>query len=233
MKEIIFIIFIMMQLTATSFAVIIYSEDFSDTTLPSDWSFDSDGNWSIIDNQLDQSRLTAPGHMDAWGGDLSWKDYSVEMDFKFLEFGTHNMDAGLGLRHDSENTGGNFFVTRVSWRDTYWDLEVVKTFSPEIHVPLNQNLTLNTLYSMKSEIEGDYLKVWVNDILYDIGNISSPTYPIPSAGGIGVWSNEAHVRFDNIKVNDLKEVPEPETLFLFCIGVMGLIIGKRKSIAQI
>lgn len=229
MKPLVFIFILFFSFSFPAKAIVLYNQNFSSPDLPADWSFDYDGNWSIVDGQLDQSRLTAPGHMDAWAGDLNWSDYSVEMDFQFLEFGSHSMDAGLGLRHNTENTGGEFFTTRVSWRDSYWDLEVVKTSSPEIHIKLDQNLTLNTWYSMKSEISGDNLRVWVNNILYDFGDISSSEYPVPSAGGIGVWSNEAHVRFDNVIVKSLTDpVPEPASIFLMIIGMVGLI-GFRKS----
>jgi hypothetical protein len=186
--------------TSSAQADLLFVERFPGPGLPAGWSFDTDGTWAVVSAELDQSRIGQPGHADAWAGDLSWTDYSVEAQFKFLEFGSTNMEAGLGLRHDQLSTGGNFFVTRVSWRDSFWDLEVVKTLAPEIHIPLNQSLTTDTWYTMKSQIEGDNLKVWVNDILYDFGNISSSLFPIPSAGGIGVWTNNAHVRFDDVVV---------------------------------
>ena len=232
MKKIIFFLSVLACISFNSEvkAFVVFEESFDGVDLPINWNFDTDGEWAIVNNELAQLKTIAtPGHADAWAGDLTWTDYSVEMKFKFFEFGTDSMDAGLGLRHDSSYTGGNFFVTRVSWRDNYWSLEVVKTLSPEIHLPLNQNLTTNIWYTMKSQIEGDHLKVWVNNVFYDFGDISSSTYPIPSAGGIGVWANKAHVHYDDIIVDNLQRapIPEPATILLFGFGLFTLLRRRK------
>lgn len=208
-------------------ALIIFEENFNKTALPDNWAFDSDGHWSIINNELDQSNTNTSGHADAWAGDLGWTDYSVETKFKFLDFGSNNMEAGLGLRHDYPFTGGNFAVTRVAWRGSAWNLELVRTSLPEIHIPLNQNLTLDSWYTMRSQIEGDHLQVWVNDILYDFGDISSPSEFVPSSGGIGLWANNAHVRFDDVIVDNLHTVPEPSSIFLFGYSLLGFGFIKK------
>ena len=49
---------------------------------------------------------------------------------------------------------------------------------------------------MKSQIEGSHVQVWVNDVLYDFGEVS----PVAPSGGIGVWANDAHVRYDDVIV---------------------------------
>jgi hypothetical protein len=202
--HVMFFFFLQMQVAR---AAILFEEHFPGPDLPAGWNFDTDGEWSIVDGELEQSRLvTSPGHADAWAGDLTWTDYAVEMRFRFLEFGQDSMEAGLGLRHDSPFSSGNFFVVRVSWRGTSWNVEVVKTLAPEIHLSLNQNLTTGVWYTMKAQIEGNLLQVWVNDILYDFGDISSSEFPIPASGGIGAWVNNSHVRFDDIVVTSPCEV---------------------------
>jgi hypothetical protein len=84
---------------------------------------------------------------------------------------------------------------------------------------------------MKSQIEGDNLKVWVNDILYDFGDISSPAFSIPAAGGIGVWTNNAHVRFDDIIVTGTAVVPEPTSATLLGLGALAIAGFIRKRMA--
>lgn len=207
---------------------ILFEETFDDLLLPSDWFFDNDGDWSIVDGRLDQSLIPVPGHADAWAGDLGWTDYSVEMDFMFLEFGDYSMEAGLGLRHDRLGTSGNFFVTRVSYRGGVedWNLEIVRTNSSEIHIPLNQDLVEDEWYTMRSEITDDYLRVWVNDILYDVGSVNTDGFVAPTSGLIGVWSNMAHTQFDNITVRGVAPVPEPATVTLVGLGLAGLAVRR-------
>lgn len=231
-KPLILAILSVMIFSSNAFAVVIFEEYFPGPALPTNWAFDADGSWSIIDQQLAQQNLATSGHADAWAGNLGWTDYFVETKFLFGQFGANNMEAGLGLRHDYPYTGGNFAVTRVSWRSDHWNLEVVKTTGPEIHLPLGQNLTTDTWYTMRSQIEGDQLRVWVNGTLYDFGDISTTAAPIPTAGGIGVWANNAHVRFDDVIVDDLTEhpvIPEPSTMLLFGAGFLGAFYRRRRQ----
>jgi hypothetical protein len=208
-----YLLFSSFSQTQTARGAVLFEEHFPGPALPSGWNFDTDGQWSIVDNELDQSRVATNAHADASTGDLTWTDYSVEMRFRFLEFGSSAMEAGLGLRI-FPSLGG--FVTRVSWRGTQWNIEVVRNNAPEIHLPLNQNLTTGVWYTMKSQIEGDHLQVWVNDILYDFGNISPSDFPIPPSGGIGVWANNAHVRFDDVVVRTVVTLPVCEADLAQC-----------------
>ena len=87
----------------------LFEEHFPGPDLPSGWNFDTDGQWSIVDGELDQARtVTTPGHADASVTGYNWTNYSAEVRFKFLELGTHDMEAGLILR--------NSIVTRVAWQ---------------------------------------------------------------------------------------------------------------------
>lgn len=209
---------------------ILYEQTFDGPGLPADWSFDTDGAWSVVNATLDQGYSTPrPGHATAWAGDLGWTDYSVEMDFMFLEFGEHSMDAGLGLRHDQSDPGGNFFVSRVSWRGGTegWNLEIVRTNASEIHIPLNQTLVEDVWYTMRCEITDVYLQVWVNDILYDVGSVNTDGFVAPASGNIGVWSNMAHTQFDNVIVRGDAPVPEPATLTILLAMGAGLAASRR------
>ena len=213
-------------LTPNADAIIMLNEDFTGTTLPSGWSFDTDGEWSIENNELSQGRiLTTPGHADCSAGDESWTDYLMSMRFKYIQFGTNNMEAGVTIR-GTNNAGG--MTVRTSWRGSSWNLELMRSGMAELHVPLNQNLTTGQWYDMKAKIEGDFLQVWVNDVLYDFGDIypSSPTFP--SAGKIGLWSNNAYTHFDDVLVDDLQPVPEPASMVLLGIALFGAGVARRK-----
>jgi PEP-CTERM motif len=210
--------------------VILYEQTFDGPGLPPDWSFDANGDWSIVSGTLDQGyAIPMLGHADAWAGDLGWADYSVETDFMFLEFGEHNMEAGLGLRHDQLGTNGNFFVSRVSWRggSEGWNLEIVRTNASEIHIPLNQTLAEDVWYTMRCEITDDYLQVWVNDILYDVGSVNTDGFVAPASGNVGVWSNMAHTQFDNLVVRGEAPVPEPATITMLLAMGAGLAASRR------
>lgn len=216
-------------MTTSAQAFVVFEEYFDGPGLPAYWTFDQDGQWANEDGTLGQLKTSTSAHADCEAGDLNWTDYIAQTNFKYTQFGSGNMEAGMIIR-GTWNQGG--VVLRTSWRG-YWNLELLRPQMQELHVPLNQNLSTGQWYTMRTLIEGDYLKVWVNDILYDFGDISPEGTPIPDHGFIGLWANNAHVNFDNVLVDNMQvnPIPEPATLLLLGTGVLSLV-GLRKKLTK-
>ncbi len=210
-----------------AYAVPVFEEDFSGSALPSGWNFDTDGLWSVENGELSQSRTSTNAHADCSAGDESWINYSMQTRFQYIAFGSNNMEAGVSIR--AVNGQGGTTI-RTSWRggSEGWNLELMRSGMSEWHMPLNQNLVTGQWYDIKAQIEGEYLKVWVNNTLYDFGDIypASPTFP--AHGKIGLWANNAHVHFNDVLVDNLQPVPEPATIVLFGLGGLAAAFIRRK-----
>lgn len=163
----------------------------------SDWNY-SDGNWSIINDQA-----IVNGFGKRTMGNVSWSDYTVQTDIVY----TDNMNGGLIFRVNNPALGGagnnpslgtdfyqGYFVTLGSN-----SVVLGKQNYSWTHLKSASGVySLNTKYTIKVSVEGDNIKVFVDDMETPKIDYTDPNPFIN--GKVGLRSHNANVKFDNFNV---------------------------------
>ena len=191
---------------------VLYSDDFeSDAAggMAKNWiadSVDSDstkGTWSVVSdngNRVLQGAATGSDFIMDIGGDVSWTDYTFQVDAKMIS--GSSFELGVFGRFDiGSSNKGNYY-------EAYMD----DSGAVQLRVRLNGSTTtlgsksksttgnaqLNTVYTFKLDMHGATITVSVNGVV----RISMVTDTTLSTGGIGVIVNGGTAEFDNVYVTE-------------------------------
>jgi hypothetical protein len=190
---------------------VLYSDDFSGDTvgmMAIGWIADTidsdptDGTWSVVSdngNQVLQGAATGSDFIMDIGGDVSWTDYTFQVDAKMIS--GSSFELGVFGRFAIGSDKGNYY-------QAYMD----DSGEVQLRVRLNGSTTslgsksksttgdaqLNTVYTFKLDMHGSVITVSVNGV----ARVSMVTDTTLSTGGIGVIVNGGTAEFDNVVVTE-------------------------------
>ncbi|MDR1336921.1 MAG: family 43 glycosylhydrolase [Tannerella sp.] len=179
------------------------------TAYSSAWNY-TDGTWSIASGEADIS-----GHGKRTMGSTGWTDCTVETDVTYF----NNFNGGLIFRVNNPALGGagndaaagtdflqGYFVSLaadgvVLGKHNYGWAQLAKG---------DGTYVTNQKYTLKVEVRGDNIKVYVDGSETPAINYTDPRPFVCGKAGYRVC--DAHVRFDNFRVETLKPVDIPSSL---------------------
>lgn len=168
-----------------------------DDSFGTGWKY-GDGNWSI-----DKQNATIDGFGKRTYGSELWRDYTLETDILF----TRSMNAGVLLRANNPALGGagdspsagsdflqayyvgfNFGAVILGKHNYNWERLAISS----------TNVTLNTWYHLRSVIDGDRIRVYLDDMEDPIIDYTDPD---PLINGMaGLRSYNTGVRYNNLHI---------------------------------
>lgn len=180
-------------------AAALLSSDFEDGQ-STGWTSTS-GTWSVVQdagNYVYYQSDTNEGRTST--GNLSWTDYSVEAKVKVDNFNGSNRTYVAGRYKD----GNNFYAASL-YNSSGGTLEIRKKVSGStttLASKTNFGLEAGTWYTIKLEMSGSSIKMYVNDTLQLSATDSSLT-----SGAVGLIAYKTIAKFDNIIVSDSSSTP--------------------------
>nr|WP_223192405.1 family 16 glycoside hydrolase [Paenibacillus sedimenti] len=154
------------------------------------------GTWSVVQdagNYVYYQSGTSEGRTSA--GNQSWTDYSVEAKVKVDNFNGSNRTYVAGRYKD----GNNFYAASL-YNSSGGTLEIRKKVSGStttLASKTNFGLEAGTWYTIKLEMSGSSIKMYVNDTLQLSATDSSLT-----SGAVGLIAYKTIANFDDIIVSD-------------------------------
>ncbi|WP_028611689.1 family 16 glycoside hydrolase [Paenibacillus harenae] len=161
------------------------------------------GNWSVVQdngNYVYYQSGTSEGRTSA--GNQSWTDYSVEADVKVENFNGSNRTYITGRYED----GNNFYAASL-YNSSGGTLELRKKVggsTTTLASKSNYGLAAGTWYTVKLEMSGSTIKMYVNGNLELTAADSSLT-----SGAVGLIAYKTVAKFDNVVVSDSEPSPSP------------------------
>ena len=188
--------FYKMQFVHADNSVITITDTFN-STFSSNWNY-NDGTWAVISGQ---------GVISGYGkrtlGSTGWTDYTVQTDVTY----TNNMNGGLIFRVNNPALGGAGKDPQLG-TDFYQGYYVTLGASSVVLGKQNYNWTqlrsaagtysLNTKYTIRVEVSGANIKVYVDDMNTPKIDFTDPDPFI--SGKVGLRAHNAYVLFDNFSV---------------------------------
>jgi hypothetical protein len=216
---------LMLSFSSMAYGVLTFYDDFSGVTLDN-WTVLS-GTWSIVGGELCQSVVDnsyVRGRIAV--KDFTCKDLSVEADVKFVELYPNGWAyAGFAVRYLDENT---FYWTVLKQTadenglpNSNLKLELRSKFNYLVVKDLGFVGELSTFYKLKTVVEGDSFKIYVNDVL-EIEYLDST---FGNAGSVLMWTGRCKANFDNVLVLDpepMNVVPEPAPFIISALCIAAL-----------
>jgi pectate lyase len=175
-------------------AATLFSDDF-ETGSASNWTASS-GTWSVVQDNgsyVYYQSSTNEGRTSA--GSQSWTDYSVQADVKVVNFNGSNRTYVAGRYKD----GNNFYAASL-YNSNGGTLEIRKKVNGStttLASKSNFGLSTGTLYTVKLEMVGSTINMYVNGVLQLTATDTSLT-----SGAIGLDAYKTLTEFDNIIVSD-------------------------------
>ena len=172
-------------------AATLFSDNFDDGDA-NGWTTQN-GKWSVVQDSgsyVFYQSSTNEGR--AWTGSSSWTNYTVEAKVKVENFNGSNRTYVCARMKD----GNNYYAASLVGGGK---LEIRKKVSGSTSTLVSKNYALSTgtWYTVKLEVNGSSIKMYVNDALQ-----LSATDSSLSSGGIGVIAYKTVAKFDNIVVSD-------------------------------
>ncbi|WP_081824425.1 pectate lyase family protein [Paenibacillus sp. UNC451MF] len=175
-------------------AATLFSDNFDDgnsngwTSTTGTWSVVQDnGNYVYYQSSTDEGRTSA--------GSSTWTDYSVEANVKIDNFNGSNRTYVAGRYKD----GNNFYAASL-YNSSGGTLEIRKKVSGStttLATKTNFGLATGTWYTVKLEMVGSSIKMYVNGTLHLTATDTSLT-----SGAVGLVAFKTTAKFDNITVSD-------------------------------
>lgn len=149
------------------------------------------GDWkSITDGSkvLQHSSKSTEGRITR--GEMGWSDYTVEADVKVLDFNKSNRAMLAGRYAD----GNNYYAVSLSGKDDGMiELRKKVDGSSTVITQVETKLVENQWYNVKLEMNGNQLKVYLDDKL-----VIEATDDSLTSGAVGLISSKVSVSYDNV-----------------------------------
>ncbi|AEV85498.1 cellulose-binding protein II [Actinoplanes sp. SE50] len=178
---------------ATAQAATLFSADFESGSTGG-WS-KSGGTWSIVTDGskvLQQSDTTSERARE-FGGTGSWTDYAVQARVKATAFGT-----GAGVVALTARAAGATRMYRLSLTGSNRvQLEAMNGGAVTVLASLAQTISTSTFYTLRLTVSGTTISGTVNGT--SVGSVTDPSI---AGGRIGLLTEHAAGRFDDIVVDD-------------------------------
>lgn len=159
------------------------------------------GTWSVVQDggsSVYYQSSTSEGRTSA--GSSTWSNYSVQSEVKIDNFNGSNRTMVSGRYGD----GNNYYAASLS-NSNGGTLEIRKKVSGSSTTLASKTaypLSTGTWYTVKLELNGSTLKMYVNGTLELTASDSSLT-----SGAIGLVASKTAAKFDNIIVADVSGTP--------------------------
>ncbi|NOV02029.1 DUF1080 domain-containing protein [Paenibacillus sp. LMG 31457] len=182
-------------------AASLLSSNFNDGTAAG-WTPTS-GTWSVVQdagNYVYSQSSTSEGRTSA--GSQSWTDYSVEAKVKVEDFNGSNRAYVAGRYKD----GNNFYAASL-YNSSGGTLEIRKKVSGStttLASKTNYPLAAGTWYTVKLEMVGSSIKMYVNGVL----QLSTVDTSLTS-GAVGLVAYKTVSKFDDVVVTDTGGTSSP------------------------
>ena len=193
------------NLTQTIIDQALMDEDFDDLPPGSDppgWN-PIGGNWTIVDDngtlvyyQDDNSNKESLSITTT--GNVSWANYTYEVDVKFVEGNTKKDDRGALLLFHYQGGNSYYFL----WMKEYLDVLELHNHGDGAHLVASISCTLvpNTWYHVNVTIIGQLVDVSIDDIPYFTGVDMNGAF---DTGNVAIGTSYYKVMFDNIYVDEI------------------------------
>ncbi len=178
-------------------AATLFSDDFQDGN-SSGWS-KSGGEWSVVSDGsqvLQQSKLDSELARQ-FAGSTSWANYTVQARVKPTGFDGSGAFAGIAARSTGSTT--MYRLVLLSGRA---ELQMANGSSVTVIGGVNMSVSTSTFYTLRISLSGSSISGFVNST--QVGSGSNSQY---SAGRIGLLTNHATARFDDVLVTDSTTTP--------------------------
>lgn len=175
-------------------AATLFSDDF-ETGSSVNWTAGS-GTWSVVQDNgsyVYYQSSTNEGRTSA--GSQSWTDYSVQADVKVVNFNGSNRAYVAGRYKD----GNNFYAASL-YNSNGGTLEIRKKVNGStttLASKSNFGLSTGTWYTVKLEMAGSTIHMYVNGVLQLTATDTSLT-----SGAVGLDAYKTLTEYDNIIVSD-------------------------------
>ncbi|CAM4290183.1 Pectate lyase [Paenibacillus tarimensis] len=175
-----------------------FSDDFNDGNAAG-WNATT-GSWSVVQDSgsyVYYQSSTSEGRTQA--GDQSWTDYSVQARVKVEDFNGTNRAYVAGRYKD----GNNYYAASL-YNSSGGKLEIRRKAggSSSTLVSKAYPLSAGVWYTVKLEMTGSTIKLYVNDVLE-----LTATDSTLSSGGVGLVSYKTKTKFDDVVVTDSGSTP--------------------------
>lgn len=174
----------------TAQAANIFSNDFENGNADN-WT-STTGTWSVVEESGNHMYYqSSQNEGRSFSGSNTWTDYSVQADVKIDNFNGTNRTYVCGRYVD----GNNYYAASLS-NSNGGTLEIRKKVNGSSSTLASKTdfpITTGTAYTVRLELSGDSLKMYVNDVLQLNAHDNNLT-----AGGIGLVAYKTAAKFDNI-----------------------------------
>ncbi|WP_430782552.1 family 16 glycoside hydrolase [Actinoplanes sp. G11-F43] len=186
----------------TAEAATLFSADFESGSTTG-WS-KSGGTWSVVSDgsRVLQQSDTGSERARQFAGDTSWANYSVQARVKATAFGSSAGVVALTAR-----AAGSTKMYRLSLTGANRiQLETMNGSAVTVLGSLNQTVSTGTFYTLRLSFSGSTISGSVNG-----ASVGSATDSTVTAGRIGLLTEHAAGRFDDIVVDDGASTPPSST----------------------
>ncbi|MEU4561574.1 cellulose-binding protein [Actinoplanes sp. NPDC023936] len=183
---------------ATAEAATVFSADFESGST-SGWS-KSGGTWSIVadGSQVLQQSDTGSERARQFGGSTGWTNYSVQARVKATAFAS-----AAGVVALTARASGSTKMYRLALTGSNQvRLETMNGSAVSVLGSLAQSISTSTYYTLRLSVSGSTISGTVNGT--SVGSVSDSTI---AAGRIGLLTEHAAGRFDDIVVDDAAVTP--------------------------
>ncbi|MEI7024822.1 pectate lyase [Paenibacillus sp. y28] len=178
-------------------AASVFSDDFNDGNA-NGWTV-THGTWDVVTDGTPVYRQTSSVEGRTYAGTSSWKDYTVQSRIKMDTFNAGNRVL-LAARYQD---GNNYYAASL-YNNNGGTLELRKKVGGTSTTLVSKSyaLTTGTWYTVKLEVEGTALNMYVNGVLQ-----LSATDSSIATGAIGLLTHSGAVaKFDDVAVNDFSAI---------------------------
>jgi pectate lyase len=185
-------------LTGAAYAATLFSDDFNDGN-SSGWS-KSGGTWSVVTDGSGALEQTDNGSERArqFAGDTGWTDYQVQARVKPVSYNGSGRVVALAARSSSATKMYRLALLNSGRAE----LQAVNGSAVTVIGGVGLSVSTGTWYTLRIETSGSTIRGFVNG-----SQIASGTNTAGASGRVGLVTEFASARFDDIVVSDSGTTP--------------------------